>query len=91
MYFCAVNEIQVRIIEHANQWPTTEEATLLEENFFHSRALFLMTAKTPRQKPYMAVAQTADGQVIGQLLAIVRYRASWFPPYFFMHCRILSE
>lgn len=91
MYFCAVNEIQVRIIEHANQWPTTEEATLLEENFFHSWALFLMTAKTPRQKPYMAVAQTADGQVIGQLLAIVRYRASWFPPYFFMHCRILSE
>ena len=25
------------------------------------------------------------------MLAIVRYRASYFPPYFYMHCRVLGE
>jgi hypothetical protein len=29
--------------------------------------------------------------VRGHLLAIVRYRASWLPPYLYSHCRILGE
>ena len=86
-----MNEAQVRIIEHASQLPAAVEASPLDENFFHSSRLFRLAAQTPRQKPFMAVAETADGQLLGQLLAIVRYRASWFPPYFFMHCRILGE
>ncbi len=86
-----MNEAQVRIIEHASQLPAAVEASPLDGNFFHSSRLFRLAAQTPRQKPFMAVAETADGQLLGQLLAIVRYRASWFPPYFFMHCRILGE
>ena len=86
-----MNEAQVRIIDHVDLLPTATEGCLMDENFFHSSRLFRLAAQTPRQKPYMAVAQTADGQLLGQLLAIVRYRASWFPPYFFMHCRILGE
>ena len=60
-------------------------------NFFHSRQLFEIARQTPRQKPYMVVVQAADGQVLAHLLAIVRYRASLLPPYFYMHCRILGE
>lgn len=60
-------------------------------NFFHSKSLFLLFEQTPRQKPYMAVVQTADGRVVGHLLAVVRYRMSLFPPYIYKHCRILGE
>lgn len=60
-------------------------------NFFHSRQLFEIARQTPRQKPYMVVVQAGDGQVMAHLLAIVRYRASLLPPYFYMHCRILGE
>lgn len=59
--------------------------------FFHSRQLFEITKQTPRQRPYMAVAMTADGCVLSHMLAIVRYRSMWLPPYIYMHCRILGE
>ena len=28
---------------------------------------------------------------MAHLLAVVRYRTSWFPPYLYMHCRLLGE
>lgn len=62
-----------------------------EENFFHSRQLFVMSAQTPRMKPYMAICTDENGRVVSQLLSIVRYRTSFLPPFFFMHCRILGE
>ena len=62
-----------------------------EENFFHSRLLFDISARTPRMKPYMTVCTDETGRTISQLLAIVRYRTSLLPPFFFMHCRILGE
>lgn len=68
-----------------------ELPALDDRNFFHSRQLFCLTRQTPRQKPYMVIAQNADGQVVAHMLAIVRYRTSWLPPYFFMHCRLLGE
>ena len=64
---------------------------LSERNFFHSRELMAMSAATPRMKPYMAVCTDEQGRVVSQLLAIMRYRASILPPFFFMHCRILGE
>ena len=39
----------------------------------------------------MAVAQTSNGQILAHMLAIVRYRTSWFPPYLYMHCRLQGE
>jgi hypothetical protein len=42
-------------------------------------------------KPYMVVCTDESGKVLSQLLAIVRYRASILPPYFFMHCRVMGE
>ena len=65
--------------------------TIHEENFFHSRQLFAMSVQTPRMKPYMVVCTDHTGRVVSQLLAIIRYRTSFLPPFFFMHCRILGE
>jgi len=81
-----VNEPNIRIIERKEELPA-----LSTENFFHSSQLFEVARQTPRQKPYMVLAETADGQHLAHLLALVRYRSSWFPPYFYMHCRVLGE
>ena len=62
-----------------------------DDNFFHSRELFAISAKTPRMKPYMVVCTDESGIIHSQLLAIVRYHASILPPYFFMHCRVMGE
>ena len=81
-----MNTNKVRIIEHTEELPA-----LNGNNFFHSRELFDLTRKTPRQKPYMVLVETADGHLKSHFLGIVRYRASWIPPYFFTHCRVLGE
>lgn len=81
-----MDDIRVRIVEHRKELPRLDDS-----NFFHSSQLFELAADTPRQKPYMVLAESADGKVLGQLLGIVRYRASYFPPYFYMHCHVLGE
>lgn len=60
-------------------------------NFFHSKSLFLLFEQTPRQRPYMVIVRTADGRMAGHMLAVVRYRMSFFPPYIYSHCRIFGE
>ena len=85
-YLCHMNEPVIRIITQQEELPELDNA-----NFFHSRQLFEVAKLSPRQHPYMVVAQTADGQVMAHLLAIVRYRSSWWPPYLYMHCRIHGE
>ena len=60
-------------------------------NFFHSRQLFEIVKQTPRQRPYMVVATASDGRVLAHMLATVRYRTLWVPPYIYTHCRILGE
>ncbi|MBR6867601.1 MAG: GNAT family N-acetyltransferase [Prevotella sp.] len=81
-----MNDVQVHIITQTNELPTMDNA-----NFFHSRQLFEIIKQTPRQRPYMAVVETADGRLLAHLLAVVRYRSSWMPPYLYMHCRIMGE
>lgn len=85
-YLCHVNQPVVRIITKQEQLPTLDDV-----NFFHSSQLFAITRQTPRQKPYMAIAEDAAGRPLAHMLAIVRYRASLLPPYLYMHCRILGE
>lgn len=81
-----------------NEWSTkiytssdTLPNDLLTANLFHSPRLFGLCKQTPRHKPYMVAVSSASGAVVAQLLALVRYRSSWFPPYFYMHCRIYGE
>jgi hypothetical protein len=64
---------------------------LLTGNFFHSRSLFEVSRHTPRHRPYMVTVEDGSGGVAAQMLALVRYRSSWMPPYFYMHCRVLGE
>ena len=71
------------------------QASLLPEltsgNFFHSRELMALCEHTPRLKPYMAVVTDDDGVVQGHILAIMRIRRSWFPPYLYTHVRIYGD
>lgn len=64
---------------------------LKEDNFFHSPHLFMLCKATPRQRPYMVTVEDSNGRILSQMLAIVRRRASWFPPYLYRQCRILGE
>ena len=64
---------------------------LMEDNFFHSPTLFQLSRQTPRHRPYMVTVEQEEGFVVAQMLALVRYRSSFFPPYFYMHCRVLGE
>lgn len=64
---------------------------LMEENFFHSPQLFHLCRKTPRQQPFMVTVETPDGEVVAQMLAVLRRRASWLPPYLYRQCRVLGE
>ena len=82
-----MSELQIRIYTSGDTLP----AGLSDENFFHSPQLFSICRQTPRMRPYMVVAETADGTVHAQMLAVVRYRSSLFPPYLYRHCRILGE
>lgn len=82
-----MNQLTTQVYTRAADLPKG----LSEENFFHSPQLFTLSKQTPHQKPYMVVVLTAEGEIAAQMLALVRYRSSWFPPYLYMHCRVLGE
>jgi hypothetical protein len=60
-------------------------------NFFHSIELFHIIEHTPGQWPIMAVATDEAGRVVGHLMAIIRRRGSWMPPYLYTQGRIYGE
>lgn len=82
-----MDELSVKIYTRDSQLPKG----LLEESFFHSTRLFTLLTQTPRHKPYMVTVEDGQGHILSQMLAIVRYRASWFPPYLYRQCRIMGE
>lgn len=63
---------------------------LLEGSFFHSKEFFRLCARTPKLQPYMVVLND-EGQELCHLLAIVRTRTTWLPPYFLRHCMVMEE
>lgn len=78
--------VQTKIYTRAEQLPAVEE-----NSFFHSRLLFSICSSTLRMKPYMVVCTDAEGNVVSHLLANVRYRTSFLPPFLFMQCRVVGE
>lgn len=78
--------MKVTIYQHTDHLPE-----LSTGNFFHSRELMALCEHTPRMKPYMAVVTDEDGVVQAHLLAIMRIRKSWFPPYLYTHVRIYGD
>ena len=82
-YLC---HMKVTIYRHTDLLPK-----LTTGNFFHSRELMALCEQTPRLKPYMAVVTDDHGSVVAHMLAIMRFRRSWFPPYFYTHVRIYGD
>lgn len=82
-----MSELTINIYTNPSHLPKG----LHEENIFHSRQYFLLAKNTPRLKPYMVTVETGDHVIIAQMLALIRYRASWIPPYLYRHCMILGE
>jgi len=82
-----MKEPTIHIYTSGDQLP----ANLDGGNFFHSPALFELCKQTPKHRPYMVTAEQADGTITAHLLAVVRYRSSFLPPYFYMHCHVLGE
>lgn len=82
-----MSELTINIYTKESHLPTS----LREENFFHSTTYFRLAKRTPRLKPYMVTIETSDGMIAAQMLALVRYRSSLFPPYLYRHCMIMGE
>ncbi len=82
-----MSELKTRIYASGEQLPEG----LMEQNFFHSPQLFALSRQTPRLRPYMVTVEDETGLIVAQLLALVRYRSSLFPPYLYRHCQILGE
>ena len=78
--------MKVTIYEHSADVPVLTEGT-----YFHSLELMALCEQTPRHKPYMAVVTDDGGQVTAHLLAIMRFRSSWFPPYLYTHVRLYGD
>lgn len=76
----------IRIYTKSEELPV-----LTSRSFFHSPELFRMIEQTPGLTPYMAVATDTTERVHGHLLAMVRRRGSWVPPYIFSQGRIYGE
>lgn len=60
-------------------------------NFFHSPELFHIIENSPGQRPYMAVTTDDEGHVVAHMLAFIRRRKSWLPPYLYTQGRIYGE
>ena len=78
--------MKVTIYEHVAELPP-----LTAGSFFHSTELMGLCEQTPRHKPYMVVVSDDGGTAMAHMLAIERYRSSWFPPYLYTHVRVLGE
>lgn len=80
-----MKEPRVNIFTHTKELPQ-----LPGNNFFQSTELMAIYEGTPRMRPYMAVAEDDSGNAIAHLLAVVRYRRTWLPPFFYTTCAIIG-
>ena len=81
-----VKDIDIHIITRSEELPELDGS-----NFFHSPLLFRMAEQTPGQTPYMVVACQKNGTPLAHLLAMLRRRGSWIPPYLFTQGRVYGE
>lgn len=61
------------------------------DNFFHSPELFHIIENSPGQRPYMVVAADAAGNIVAHMLAFIRRRKTWMPPYLYTQGRVYGE
>lgn len=81
-----MKELEVKIFTSVNGLPQ-----LPGNSFFQSAELMAIYEDTPRMYPYMAVAKDNSDRVVANLMAVVRHRHTWFPPFFFATCNIIGN
>ncbi len=69
---------------------SSELPEMSSRSFFHSAELFYILEQSRGQQPFMVVAWQA-GHVVAHLLAMLRRRGAWIPPYLFTQGRIYGE
>lgn len=60
-------------------------------SFFHSPELFHIVGNSSGQTPYMLVVTDDSGTVMANMLAILRRRLTWFPPFIYTQGRVYGE
>lgn len=80
------NEYDIKIYTKSECLPQ-----LLEGNFFHSLELFQISERVPSDTPIMAVAITRQGEVVGQMLAVIHRHRIIFPPFIYTHAHAHGE
>lgn len=63
---------------------------LSDEKFFHSVEMFRMLEASPGMSPVMVIVRSEEG-IVAHLLAALRRRGSWLPPYLFTQGRVYGE
>lgn len=64
---------------------------LPDKNFFQSAELMAIYEGSPRMSPYMAVARDDSRNVVANMLALVRYRRTWLPPFIYANCVVIGN
>lgn len=80
-----MHQIRTRIISRGTDMPQSASW-----QFQHSLVLFRMYEQAPGHTPYMAIAEDENGQVVGQLLAVTRWRKSLLPLYLYKQARVFG-
>ena len=84
--FVAMNKpFRVSIITHSEDLPP-----MTSDSFFHSTDLFRIVEKTPGQLPYMVIVWREE-KIVAHMLATLRRRGAWIPPYLFTQGRVYGE
>lgn len=81
-----MEETKVSIYTHTDKLPN-----IPGKSFFQSAELMAIYEGSPRMMPYMAVAQDTNGKAVANVLAVVRYRHTWLPPFFYTNCVIIGN
>ena len=61
------------------------------KDFFHSPEFFCICERSSGLTPYMVTATDGAGTVKAHMLAMLRRRGSWIPPYLFTQGRVYGE
>lgn len=61
------------------------------KDFFHSKSLFEVYEQTPAHSPLMVVVSDENDTILCHLLAIIRRKGSWMPPYLYSQCRVYGD
>lgn len=81
-----MSEWNIKIITRSEDLPIMEW-----RDFFHSPEFFSICEHSSGLSPYMVIATDSNGTMKAHMLAVLRRRGSWLPPYLFTQGRVYGE